>query len=76
MSISVHRSTIRTIKSDDPMFRIGDGLITAQRAGFEVNQHCPYEYRLIISECIDRGWLKPVAYMHDYEQTFAILKNE
>lgn len=44
------------------------------RAGFEVSNHCPREYRLIISECIDNGWIKPVAHMMDYEYTMDKLK--
>lgn len=58
------------------MFRLYDGMVVGQRAGFEINKECPRDFKLIIQDCIDRGWLKPVAYMHDYEQTFAILKNE
>jgi hypothetical protein len=29
-----------------------------------------------LQTCIDRGWLKPVAYMYDYELTFDILKTQ
>lgn len=76
MSFRVHSSTIRTVKSDDPMFRLRDGVVLGQRAGFEVDPQCPKEYKSILYKCIEYGWIKPVAYMHDYEQTFAILKNE
>ena len=29
---------------------------------------------MIITECIDRGWIKPVAYMRDTEYTLELLK--
>ena len=51
-----------------------DGVVVAQRAGFEINTSCPREYKLIISECINNGWLKPVAHVYDYEQVFDKLK--
>lgn len=47
----------------------------AQRAGFEIKHECPREYKLILQDCIDRGWIVPVACMHDYEMTFAALKD-
>jgi len=76
MNITMHQSTIRTIKQGDPVFRLRDGLVVGQRAGFEISQRCPENYRSLIQECISHGWLKPVAFMHDYEMTFAILKDE
>lgn len=76
MTFTTHQSSIRTVRSTDPMFRLNDGMVVGQRAGFEIAQTCPKEYRAIIQSCLQHGWLKPVAYMHDYEQTFAILKNE
>ena len=76
MNLTAHQSTIRTVKHNDPLFKLNDGLMVSQRAGFEISNQCPREYRMIIAECINNGWLKPVAYMHDYEMTFAILKDE
>lgn len=74
MNISFKKSSVRTIKQGDPLFTITDGLIVAQRAGFEISQGCPTEYRLIISECIANGWLKPVACMTTEEQFMETLK--
>ena len=39
----------------------------APRAGFEINDKCPREYKLIINECLANGWLKPVATIKDTE---------
>jgi hypothetical protein len=42
----------------------------APRAGFEINQSCPTEYKMIINECIRNGWLKPVANVTERELLF------
>ena len=34
---------------------------------FDVGNHCPSQYKQVIAECINNGWLKPVAYMHERE---------
>ena len=67
MNLEMHSSRIKTIKQDHPGFHINDGFISAPRAGFEVNSHCPAQYKQVIVECINNGWLKPVAYMHERE---------
>ena len=76
MTFSTHRSQIRTIKQDDARFRIIDKFITCGRAGFEISKQCPREYRLILSECVDRGWIKPVAYMTERELIISGLSND
>jgi hypothetical protein len=70
MTYTVHQSQIRTIKWSDPKFVIYDGLMMAPRAGFEINQDCPTEYKMIINECIRNGWLKPVANVTERELIF------
>jgi hypothetical protein len=67
MTFEIHNSRIRTIKQDDPRFHIVDRFITTPRAGFEVSNHCPAQYKQVIAECLNNGWLKPVAYMHERE---------
>jgi hypothetical protein len=37
------------------------------RAGFEINESCPTNYRKVLAECINYGWLKPVAYVKESE---------
>ena len=76
MKTVIHKTQIKTIKQEDPRFRIWDEFIIAHRAGFEIDQRCPREYRMIISECIECGWLKPVAYMTERELVFAGLNND
>jgi hypothetical protein len=67
-------SKIRTVKQGDPKFMIQDGLVLCPRAGFEINEHCPREYRQIIAACIDQGWLKPVAHVYGKELTMDALR--
>lgn len=76
MSFKIHNSQIRTIKHNDPRFHISDDLTMAPRAGFEISSGCPYNYREIVQECIERGWLKPVAYMTERELLFSGLSND
>lgn len=70
MKITAHKSQIRTIRKNDPRFLIKDGMVIAQRAGFEISDNCPEEYKRIIIECIGKGWLNPVATMTERELLF------
>jgi hypothetical protein len=76
MSFNAYTSQIRTIKHTDPRFIIKDKLMVSTRAGFEVNPSCPIEYTLIIAECINRGWLKPIARVTERELIFIGLTND
>ena len=67
MGFTVQQSQVRIIRSDDPGFMIQDTIVMAPRAGFEINLSCPREYRMIISECIKNGWLKPIAHVTEKE---------
>lgn len=75
MPFRVNQSRVRLLRSGDPGFNIVDGITLNPRAGFEISLQCPREYRLIIQNCIDNGWLKPVACVVDYEQTMDTLKD-
>jgi hypothetical protein len=59
--------TIKTIRQSDLDFYIDNGITISPRAGLEIGQKCPREYKMIISECINNGWLKPIAYMKESE---------
>ena len=67
-------SRFKTLRPGDSDFVIQDGFLLASRAGFEISNNCPREYRLIIAECVNNGWLTPVANMLDYEHTMDKLK--
>lgn len=70
MTYTLHKSQTRTIRISDPEFYINDGFVRAPRAGFHILQECPSEYKMIINECIIRGWLKPVATVTEREMLF------
>jgi len=76
MNIRTTQSELRTIRSDDPRFHISDGFVVAPRAGFEINQNCPLEYKIVLRECINNGWLKPVAHVTERELLFMGLSDE
>ena len=59
--------TIKTIRQDDPNFIIDDGIIMAPRAGIEISNDCPRQYKLMIIEAKKNGWLQSVAYMKESE---------
>ncbi len=67
MNIVSKPSRIRTIKSTDNDFMLQEEFTLTPRAGFEVDNRCPREYKLIIAECINMGWLRPVAHVKDHE---------
>lgn len=74
MNIVISKSKISTIKQGDAKFMLNDGMVVCPRAGFEINQQCPREYKMIISECINNGWLKPVAHVYGKELTMDALR--
>jgi hypothetical protein len=71
----IKTSSLRTIKQGDPKFMLQDGMVIAPRAGFEISNSCPREYKMIIQECINYGWLKPVATVRDNELFWEALGN-
>ena len=64
---SVAKTKIKTIRPGDPDFTIVDGFMMADRAGFEISNNMPYEYKLIIYECLKNKWLKPISYIKESE---------
>jgi hypothetical protein len=76
MNITTHQSSIHTIRPGDKNFNINDKFVTAQRAGFEITGACPENYAKVIVECVNQGWLKPVANITERELLFIGLSNE
>jgi hypothetical protein len=70
MTYTTHQSQIRTLKPGDPNFVITDGLVQANRAGIEISQRCPSNYASLIAECINHGWIKPIAHVTERELIF------
>jgi hypothetical protein len=58
----------KTYTNKDPGFHFSpDNIVIVPRAGFQINDKCPREYKLIIAECINNGWLKPIAHQPVHE---------
>ena len=74
MKISTRTRNIQTIRQGDPKFMLQDGLMTCPRAGFEISQNCPAEYKSIFITAINAGWLKPVAHVYGKELTMDALR--
>jgi len=75
MTFKQQQSRLRTIRHNDADFMLHDDIVISPRAGFEISQRCPENYRSLIQECINHGWLRPVATVYDYELTFDKLAN-
>ncbi len=48
MTFTAPEKTIKTIRQDDPDFCIHNGFHMAPRAGFEISNDCPRQYKLMI----------------------------
>lgn len=70
MNIVTSKSTFKTLRPGDQEFVISNGMMVANRAGFEIKRECPREYKLILQDCIDRGWISPVATITEREYIF------
>lgn len=75
IKMKIHQTSLRTLTKSDQGFLLKDGVVIAPRAGFEIDQTCPKTYKAVIVECINYGWLKPVATVYDHELAFDMLKD-
>jgi hypothetical protein len=76
MRYKVNKTSLVTLKPNDPDFLLKDQFVVSARAGFEIDSRCPDNYKIVIRECLQNGWLKPVATVYDHEITFARMKYE
>lgn len=67
MTFTTSDKTIKTIRKGDIDFYIDNGIAIAPRAGFEISNDCPRQYKSMIMESYKNGWLKPIAYMKESE---------
>ena len=73
--IKISGTNFKTLKrSDDDFMFSPDGYTMVPRASLEISKRCPEYYRDLIAECINHGWLKPIAHMRDTEYTMELLK--
>ena len=74
IKISTNTKTFKTLRPGDPDFVMDIGILMAPRAGLEISNNCPDRYASVIEECINQGWLKPVAHMRDSDYTWELLQ--
>jgi hypothetical protein len=74
MPFQLNQSRVKAIRKSDPDFNLIDGMVIVPRAMLHITPDCPYNHRQIINTCIEKGWLKPVAHVYDYEYTMDLLK--
>ncbi len=65
---------IRTIRQDDPNFRINDGIVVYPRAMIHITPECPQRWREYIELAIAEGYLKSVAHVYGKELTMDELR--
>ena len=73
--IKITSSRCKSLQPGDDDFTFSpDGITMVPRASFTISQQCPENYRTLIAECVNYGWLKPVAHMRDEEYTWEMLQ--
>ena len=73
LSYVFSKNKIKEIRQGDANFRMADGIRLVPRAAFEISKSCPHNYKLILADCIDRGWIKPIAYVKEKELFWEVL---
>jgi hypothetical protein len=64
----------KTLKQGDEDFTFSpDGITVVPRASFTISKRCPENYRDLIAECVNHGWIQPVAHIRDTEYTMEML---
>lgn len=75
VTYSTPKITFKTWHSGMKDFHFSpDGISLVPRAGFQISEKCPKDYRMILMQCIDLGWIQPVAHQpvqeHFMEELF------
>jgi hypothetical protein len=70
MTYTVARTNVKSIRPGEPHFTISNGLVVTSRASFEISNSCPSEYKSILLQAINAGWIKPVAHVTERELIF------
>jgi hypothetical protein len=65
---------IQTIRPGEGKFMLSDGMTICPRAGFEISNSCPKEYKSILITAINAGWIKPIAHVYGKELTMDALR--
>lgn len=55
------------VDQTDPVFRMFSGPVVTSRAVIEVDENCRPEVAQVLIDAMNRGWIRPVAYMHEHD---------
>jgi hypothetical protein len=70
MTFTVAESPWVTLRRGDPSFQLQGPYTMATRASVEIDVDCPMEYRSIITQAYNRGWLRAVATVPKDDPTY------
>jgi hypothetical protein len=73
---TVADSGIKRLTASDPGFYIDVNFVRTGRAGIFISQRCPENYKHLIEECVNHGWIKPVAHVTEKEYLWMNLAND
>jgi hypothetical protein len=76
MTYQVSTSKVVSIRPGDPNFQLVDGFTLTPRAMLHILPECPKNIRDYINWAVSEGYVKCVANVYDYEQTFDLLKHQ
>lgn len=74
MNLTTHEPNIKTIRPDDKEWLLNDGWMVSPRAGLEISDECPHEYKLMLYQAINKGWIRPIAYVYGKTLTMDALR--
>ena len=69
-------TTVRAIRPNDADWRFVEGFMTYPRASVEIDFDCPGSYKDIVLECINRGWIRPIAFMKESDYVWERLQQD
>ena len=74
MKFKEHHSAYVKLEPKDIGFIVNDGLTVYNRAALEISCDCPSGIKYDILAAVNKGWLKPIAYVHESELMFNRIK--
>lgn len=74
MMITAEPSQFVRVDDTDPAFRMFDGPVVVSRAVIEIDESCQPEVVQILVEAMNRGLVRPVAYVHQNDYLVERLK--
>lgn len=74
--VNVRSNQFVCLDDTNSEFVMTDGVVVARRAALYIGPECPKNISLIITNAVNNGWLKPIAFMKESEYLIAKLSND